>query len=539
MLIEYDLTVRAVISYLRLLGVKVNNATVDDTLQNHPDWPSLLCVSDSLSKWYVPNAAGRIDKDEINQLPVPFLAPVLDDANPFAIVKEVTETEVGYWPQGHKRYTVVKKEDFFKIWSGVYLIAEPNESSGEDGREYHKAKKNGRIRALIQGSLSLLLLFASFLALRTRIRGITPIPLVSVYLQFFIFLAGAVVTLSLLWYEVDDNNPLLQKVCTGLARTNCRAVLNSAGSKLFGWLSWSEVGFIYFSGGLLMLLFPADSLTGAMGVLGWLSILALPYPVFSVWYQWKVAKQWCALCLSVQVLLVIAALNTIGAGLLHIVFDHPAELFISGAVSFLLPALIWEFSKPFLFKMQKAKNTFREYLRIKFNEEIFDALLKKQMPMSIPVDGLGIDIGNASAANTLIKICNPYCGPCSRAHQQIEELLEQHDNLRVKIIFTASNDDSDKGAFPARHLMALAGIGDKKLTKQALDDWYLAEKKDYAVFANKYPLNGELAKQGANLEAMSSWCKDMKVAMTPTIFFNGYRLPSAFNVDEIKYFLWE
>ncbi|WP_431217324.1 DsbA family protein [Puia sp. P3] len=240
-----------------------------------------------------------------------------------------------------------------------------------------------------------------------------------------------------------------------------------------------------------------------------------------------------------QFLLVIAALNAMGAGLFRAQFDHPFELLVSAAVCFLLPALIWEFGKPFLFKMQRAKNIHRNYLRLKFSDEIFDTLLKKQMALTIPADGLGIDMGNSGAANTLIKICNPYCGPCSKAHQQIEELLEQHDNLRVKIIFTALNDDSDKGAIPARHLMALAGMGDRRLTKQALDDWYLAEKKDYTLFAAKYPLNGELAKQGVYLEAMSSWCKEMKVAQTPTIFYNGYRLPSAFNIDDIKYFLWE
>ena len=31
--------------------------------------------------------------------------------------------------------------------------------------------------------------------------------------------------------------------------------------------------------------------------------------------------------------------------------------------------------------------------------------------------------------------------------------------------------------------------------QQALEDWYLADKKDYEVFAAKYPLNGEIREQ--------------------------------------------
>src|ERR1700730_2621208 len=151
MLAKYDPNVRAMISFLRLLGVKVNNSTVDETLQNHPDWPSLLCISDSLRKWNVPNAAGRVSKEDIDQIPLPFVAAVLDDVSPFAIVQEVSETEIGYLPKGYKRFTVEKRGDFFKKWGGVYLIAEPNEKSGE--HEYRKVKGNVFFNKLIHISL--------------------------------------------------------------------------------------------------------------------------------------------------------------------------------------------------------------------------------------------------------------------------------------------------------------------------------------------------------------------------------------------------
>lgn len=87
--------------------------------------------------------------------------------------------------------------------------------------------------------------------------------------------------------------------------------------------------------------------------------------------------------------------------------------------------------------------------------------------------------------------------------------------------------------------MALASKGDEKITKLALDDWYLSAVKNYSLFADKYPLNGELEKQGPKLEAMFSWCKEMNVIGTPTFFFNGHLLPNAFGIDELNYFLWE
>jgi hypothetical protein len=65
MFAQYEPNVKAAISFLKQLDVTVNNATVDETLQNHPDWPSLLCITDSLNKWGVPNAAGKIARKKL------------------------------------------------------------------------------------------------------------------------------------------------------------------------------------------------------------------------------------------------------------------------------------------------------------------------------------------------------------------------------------------------------------------------------------------------------------------------------------------
>ena len=238
----------------------------------------------------------------------------------------------------------------------------------------------------------------------------------------------------MLWYEIGKSNPILQKVCTGIAKGNCNAVLTGKQAKLFNWLSLSEVGFFYFIGSLSSLLFIQNSIF----ILAWFSILPLPYTAFSICYQWKVARQWCVLCIAVQALLILGAVS-ISAGKFLFSFSQFPTSFFPGIISlYLLPALTWFAVKPYILSLQQAKATRREYLRIKFNPEIFDALLKKQPAVTQPTDNLGIDLGNFNAANTLIKVCNPYCDPCAKAHPKIEELLEQQgNNLHVKIIFTA------------------------------------------------------------------------------------------------------
>jgi protein-disulfide isomerase len=146
-------------------------------------------------------------------------------------------------------------------------------------------------------------------------------------------------------------------------------------------------------------------------------------------------------------------------------------------------------------------------------------------------------MGNPLAANTIIKVCNPYCGPCAKAHSVIEKLIEKDDNLKVQIIFTATDDEKDSKSKSVKHLMALNEKDDKHLIQKALDDWYMADKKDYDLFAAKYVLNGELEKQGDKLKAMSAWCDEVKIEFTPTFFINGYQLPEMYKIEEVKYFL--
>lgn len=361
----------------------------------------------------------------------------------------------------------------------------------------------------------------------------------NIFFQYFISLTGLFVTSLLLWHETDKNNPLLQKVCTGIAKGNCNAILTSKQAKVFNWLSWSEVGFFYFSGAFLSLLFLGSHLISSFALLGLFNLLALPYIVFSIYYQWKIAKQWCVLCLAVQVLLALGGINIIDSNFSLSLPQLPLLVIAYCLLYFVLPALIWFAVKPYILRLQKAKNTKREYLRIKFNAEIFKSLLKKQKSISLSTDGLGIDLGNPAASNTIIKVCNPYCGPCAKAHPKIEELLEQNKNVKAKIIFTTTNGETDPAIYPVRHLLAIAEGNNQKQIKQALDDWYLQETKEYAMLEKKYPMNGELLKQGDKIEKMSNWCKETDIAFTPTIFINGQQLPDAYSIEDLQYFLLE
>lgn len=116
----------------------------------------------------------------------------------------------------------------------------------------------------------------------------------------------------------------------------------------------------------------------------------------------------------------------------------------------------------------------------------------------------------------------------------LEEIIKTNPNYNVRVIFTASNSANDPRSTVVKHLLAVAANGDAEKTAKALDDWYLAENKDYAKFEAKYPMNGELKQQDAKVEAMKNWCRAAEIAYTPTFFVKGKRLPENYGVEELK-----
>lgn len=117
----------------------------------------------------------------------------------------------------------------------------------------------------------------------------------------------------------------------------------------------------------------------------------------------------------------------------------------------------------------------------------------------------------------------------------MEEIIKHNKNINLKIIFTTINNENDKPAAAiVKHLLAIASKGDIVQTQQALDDWYLAEKRNYEVFKIKYPIYSSHDEQKFKLDTMRKWCNEAEITFTPTIFINGKQLPETYNINELK-----
>jgi protein-disulfide isomerase len=272
-----------------------------------------------------------------------------------------------------------------------------------------------------------------------------------------------------------------------------------------------------------------------------LNFISLPYTIYSIYYQARVAKQWCVLCCTIQALLwlefVPLALHVYQSPLSFLSFRgeglaEAATLFIC----LLLPIIIWQMLKPLFLKLQQLRPVKNQLRRLKYNTEMFNKLLTEQPKFSQPDDDWSIVLGNVEAGTIITMVSNPYCPPCSKTHQELDDWLNRMDDVQLRIVFTANNNDNDIKTPVTRHLMALNELKDKTIVKRALHDWYEQKQKSYEAWAKLYPVELDEKKYNT-LVKQKEWCDLAEIKATPTLLVNGYRLPEAYRLHDIKYML--
>lgn len=543
----------AVAKLLDALNIKFTQSHLKKELQDHPNYPSLISIADVIDSAYgIASASLKIktyDLLTLQNIACPYIVYIKSETakqDVFGVITNSTEKAVELYDPSKKRKEFLSAEQFDSIYNGIVLLVEAGNRKEEEG--YHKnlaeEKQKKRLNTFSLSAIPAIVILSCIAFIITQSGALN---LIYTLLFTLITLAGSFIGTLLLWYETDSYSPVLKQICNTGAKVNCGAVLNSKASKIFG-VSWSAVGFAYFTGGLLYLISNQLSIQ-ALILSSWINVLALPYTAFSIYYQWRVAKQWCRLCLIVQALLLLQFMIALAAGF-HTMNGlntiTPLSLLgLIGAFAFVLTGAIVLI--PALQKAKENKAKTAELKRMKHSPQIFEGLLSKQKRLDHAAHELGIILGNPSATYRVIKVCNPYCGPCAKAHPALEELLHNNDEVCLQIIFTATNNENDIKKKIVAHLLAIAAQKDEQKTRKALDDWYESTQKNYDAFATRYPIKEELQEQEPEIERMRQWCDGVKIKFTPTFFINTnggdenerqyFQLPDFYSVNDLKYIL--
>jgi len=507
---------------VRKLNVKVNKRTINKCLVDHPEYPSLLAVSNCLTEWKINNQSFKANKNSYREdILFPFIAHLPENDGHFILVNS-SEGGIIYYSDESDQNGSMSEKDFITRWDGITLYAEASAESGE--LNYKQNKIQSILNDLLFPAGIFVLICALYLGFEIQVFN------TSILLLGIAKLAGVSVSLLLLIQSLNSSNPFVKNLCSLVGKSDCNAVLNSAAAKITPWLSWSEVGFFYFAGSFLsLMLFPQS-----VSLLIWLNILAIPYTFYSIGYQFK-TKNWCFLCCTVQVLLWVEFLiSAFTTGFLFPVFT--VDLVLALAFSFGFFIFGWAFLKPYFLKANQSDTLVKQLNIFKYNFDIFDQALKSQPRFAVGKELMPIILGDPEAKTIITMVSSPFCGPCAKAHQVMDDLLRYNEDIQVKIVFSTANHPNDPNTEIAKHLSSLSRLQDKTIVEHALNKWYKAANKDYKVWASNFPVVIDGAADVVT-QNQKEWCEMADITVTPTILINGYKLPSIYHLEDIRYLL--
>jgi thiol-disulfide isomerase/thioredoxin len=508
------------------LGVPFTSSFLKEKILTYPEPESLLAISDTLAEYKLESLALQLGEDKLDQLPLPCVIQVSKNPYPyFTCLIKVTEDWVEYLDEKGKQIKQQRKE-FVAQWTGITLVVEKGEYAEEPGYSERRKKQ------IIYQSLLFLLGIIGlgcFIG-ETKQWNFFASYTIGINVLFILKLIGLGISGILLWSEVDKKNAGITQFCGGGEKVDCNSVIDSF--SIAGLISLGNLAFAYFFAGTTLLLFSSFS-ASALGLMGLVSYSSLAIIPFSLYYQGVKLKKWCRLCLWISGILVVEL--AISQFLLPaLVWPAFRELSLFSFI-FLGSVLAWISLKPYLTAKKDLYATKSKLAKVMSNKELFEYFLSSSRKITANPDGLGIFLKGANAKYHVLKVCNPYCGPCARTHPLLEQLYET-GNIDLQIVFVPGGGDEVR-LKTIRHLLGIASVENLEQTRQALDDWYRQDKKDFEAFAKKYPLNGELGKQESNIKAMQDWAEKEQITHTPTIFINGYELPSAYAVEDLNYVL--
>lgn len=500
--------------------INVTYSTLKKELSSHPHYPSLNSISDVLKKWKIPNHSFKLTTKEIEIIEFPFIAHTPFLGGQFVFVENNNDGLVKYH---ESKNSVISEDfkDFSKKISGVVLIMEPTKDSGETNYI-----KNRQIEIINKSILPVCLIVISLLIFN-QIRHSLFFNFIGDYYLLKLVIPtviGIIASIFLVLHELKINNRLAEKICNFSSKIDCNLVLESKVSRLYGWINWADVGLIYFVG-IFIFLFHIPNIQ-SIWVLSLISLIVLPYPLFSVYYQAVVLRRFCPFCLIVQVILI--ALFVL---LLPVLKQPNISLFevITMIKSFLVPLAIWISYKSFLLNLNEKDLTAQSLSSFKRNPLIFKSIFENCDYQKINKNSNSLIFGNQEAKITITAFLSLYCHPCANLFNELKQILEHSSEIKINIIFTIKNDNNYQKII--KTIYSLYTEQNNKAAFDYLIEWYTVPKLKHTTIANEEFQNFEFLKK-ENKQLL----KKHNIKVTPTVFINGYKQPDEYKLEEIVLF---
>jgi len=485
--------------------------------QSHPDYPSLLSITDTLSFFNIENGVMRVKVSDIKLLPDHYVTFLNEETNSPQLYFVERKDNIFLWNKGKKTLTITESE-LESRWNGIVLLIEKLENE-----ETLKQTKSSLSKVL---QIFALLLFALLLS-QFETDFLTKLFLVFPIIGIFFSIAA-------LKDLFGTKSTLLNSFCNMTSSTSCANVVDSTKWKIFEVVNFSDLSIVFFVSqflGLLVFLF-SNNVRDYFTIQKILLLISIPILFLSVYYQKFVEKKWCPICMAI-ISIILLELGYL-ALLQNITFTILTKSVIIFGFIFLSITLIWSNLKKLLTKQKELKEYQLKAIRFERNYDIFKSSLFSKNKVRLPQSLLLV--GNKESKTIITVISSPFCSHCKGAHKLIETILKKHYNdLQIQIIlktnFETENEERKK---LFRNLIKIYQQNGESDFIKALNDWF--EIKNLREWFSLFPIDATI-EFDEMFSSQYKWCEENDYNFTPTIFVNGFEYPKTYSRDNLEFFI--
>jgi len=508
----------AVFSYAQSQDIIIDKKEFQFQVETHPDYPSLLAFADAFSFFKIPNMAAKLFADQLESLPNSFVALLGEDMKQDYLA-HVTKKNGLYQFTYEKQTKKLNTIELKKYWQDIVFLAEKPEDFT------NATPKNNPIKTLVLSVFALLILGIIYWfsgALFSVLIGA-------------ISMVGIFLSIEALKTELGIESKVSKNMCNVVANADCSTVINSNKITWLKNFKISDISIWFFSSQLLsILLFSVyGAIENYFSLILFVFVLAIPMTLYSIFFQYKIEKKWCPICLGIIVLvyvqLLLLAINN--SAFLPSFNLKIVSLFVLGLS---LVAFLVYMIKPLLLNIKNLKEENIKNLRFKRNYSIFKNNLEKEEQQFF--EHTNLVLGNSNSSLKISIVTSPLCEYCKEAHEILHKILKNnHKNLSISVRFNYSDkfDENTQKLF-FRLIEIHQEKGDFAFS-DALQNWF--ENKNINQWLSKYgePTNNEQIK--TQLQAISQENVSKSLNFTPNIFINQYKFPNLYERNDLGYFI--
>lgn len=507
--------------FLKESKIKINEDELKIYLENHSSYPSMHAITDVLFSFDIENMVLEVpvDLDTFEKLPNTFYTLVnFQELSEYAIVKKNREGEVTIITSSAKKR--IKKSDFIDVWDGVILVVD----RGPEYEPFFDVKLLVKVLAAVS---IILYVFVFYNKNDVLVHAG----------HFTLSLAGIFLSLLLVKKDLGYTSRFTEKFCSLIKEKSCDNVLNSAGSVLYKSIKLSDLSLVYFLT-VSFLWAMVNNFSGLSTLLAFFSILGITVVFYSFYFQFKIIKNWCPLCLGVSSILIF---QSVCAYFFITGWNFGLSTIFISLFAFLIFSSLWLNIKRLILKEKKLVNMEQQNLRFKRNFSVFKALYLANEEISTEINGAGGEIfmGDKFAPMQILLITNPLCIHCKKAHSDLLNLMSKHPG-KIQLTFRFLIKNSEDDAFLiANKLISIYHEASLEECLKAMKEIY-STKESLSVeeWLRKWEDFGS-KEYDIILKNCREWCMKKFLSYTPTTLINGRQLSTEYEIKDLFFFVEE